>query len=434
MELAIYFKQTKDFMALFYDGLRPEPIQAHLSLAPSKEFILSFATKEYRIAYCNVARADWRDELLLIEIHPDKNQGAFHWELRLSGKEAHDFLLKFHEQRPMARVKSFFNSRHLLILTSIVIICAIGVWKSFHYAVPHIAQLAPDGIDKGLGEGIAKQIEKRWSVCTDPRAQEVLQEMLDTLTEGEDLRYPPRIRWIREKQINAFALPGGEIFLLDGLVQKSESPEEVLGVLAHELGHSEKRHGLQQLIRSIGTFAMIDLFFGFGVEGVELVEDWETLENITSVFSLMSYGREMEADADRYGAELMKRHLIDLGGVEDFFDQLAKGTLMQDSAILQDSAIVDSENSQIEKISTVDGRDSLQSVARDTTANSIELSLPEWLSTHPAPASRREFFKEMGASYQAKKYHWSFDWKEVKTLCPYQAPTDSSATEFKISF
>ena len=61
---------------------------------------------------------------------------------------------------------------------------------------------------------------------------------------------------------NAFALPGGRVYLLSGLLAKSQTPDELAGVLSHELGHVARRDGLRRLIREGGTSFLIGLLFG----------------------------------------------------------------------------------------------------------------------------------------------------------------------------
>src|SRR5258708_39105614 len=67
-----------------------------------------------------------------------------------------------------------------------------------------------------------------------------------------------------DKQPNAFALPGGYVVVNRGLLEMTDRPEELLGVLAHELGHVAKKHYAQKLISSSGSFALFGIFLRGG--------------------------------------------------------------------------------------------------------------------------------------------------------------------------
>ena len=66
----------------------------------------------------------------------------------------------------------------------------------------------------------------------------------------------------RSKIPNAIALPGGKIYLFDGLLQKAASPDEIAGIIAHELGHAHHRHNMRTLIYNGGTSFLIGLLLG----------------------------------------------------------------------------------------------------------------------------------------------------------------------------
>jgi predicted Zn-dependent protease len=67
---------------------------------------------------------------------------------------------------------------------------------------------------------------------------------------------------LRSTIANAFALPGGRVYVLSGLLKISETPDEVAGVLSHELGHVADRGGLRRLIRDGGTSFLVGRMFG----------------------------------------------------------------------------------------------------------------------------------------------------------------------------
>ena len=99
---------------------------------------------------------------------------------------------------------------------------------------------------------------------------------------------------------NALALPGGRIYLLDGLLQQARSPDELAGILAHELGHVHHRDGMRRLIQTGGTSFLFGLLFG-DVTGAGAV--------IFVGRSMLdaSYSRDAERSADAFAIDVMHK-------------------------------------------------------------------------------------------------------------------------------
>ncbi len=102
--------------------------------------------------------------------------------------------------------------------------------------------------------------------CTDPELVSAVEEVLVRLVEGmDDPPYEFRVRVIQSEDINAFALPGGEIFFHSALLEKSESVHEVAAVMGHEVQHVLQRHGMRGIVRSAGLSIGLTVLLGLGV-------------------------------------------------------------------------------------------------------------------------------------------------------------------------
>ena len=99
---------------------------------------------------------------------------------------------------------------------------------------------------------------------------------------------------------NAIALPGGKIYLFDGLLQKAESPDEVAGILAHELGHVHHRHVMRTLIHNGGTSFLIGLLLGDVTGGSAVI--FATRQLLQA-----SHSREAEQEADDFAITMMRK-------------------------------------------------------------------------------------------------------------------------------
>jgi predicted Zn-dependent protease len=123
---------------------------------------------------------------------------------------------------------------------------------------------------------------------------------------------------IESSEVNAFALPGGQMVVYTGLLKKAESGEQVAGVLAHEMSHATLRHGLQRVSQSLGIVAAIQ--FLIGDAGGLLALGSQAAQ--TSI--LTSYSRQSETEADLEGARMLHEAGLDPESISAFFDKLKK--------------------------------------------------------------------------------------------------------------
>ena len=116
--------------------------------------------------------------------------------------------------------------------------------------------------------------------------------------------------------VNAFALPGGYVYITRGLLALAENEAEVAGVLGHEIGHVESRDVTRNALRSAGSAGLLSLVLGefAGGGAAVLIAEW-TLN--------ASYTREAEAAADVFALEMLDASGTDAGGMADFFDKIA---------------------------------------------------------------------------------------------------------------
>jgi len=131
----------------------------------------------------------------------------------------------------------------------------------------------------------------------------------------------------RDEQVNAFALPGGHVYVLSGLLQKIENVDELAGVLAHEIGHVARRHQIRNLGRQIGIGTALSLILG----NVDAFTG--TLVSGAAQLTALSFSREQEADADAYGVALMAKAGFDPRALGPFLARLPSAGV---PAFLQD--------------------------------------------------------------------------------------------------
>lgn len=138
-------------------------------------------------------------------------------------------------------------------------------------------------------------------------------------------QYPIEVTLVKSKTVNAYALPGGQIVVYSGIVEKMNHPEELVALLAHEATHVNERHSLRSLLRSAANGILISVVFGdaSGLSGT-LVSGAETLHGL-------QYSRRLEAEADRKGMDLMVENGVDVKGMKELMQTLQQEDKLPDN-------------------------------------------------------------------------------------------------------
>lgn len=170
------------------------------------------------------------------------------------------------------------------------------------FVTERLAPFVPFAFEKRIGEAVDMQVRAQFGgkVCGDTAGQAAFTTLIGKLTRTSAIDIPLDAHVLSSSVPNAFALPGGKIYLLNGLLQKAENPDELAGVLAHELGHVKHRDTLRKLIQTGGTSFLFGLLFG-DVTGAGAV--------IFVSRSLLdaSYSREAEQNADAFAIDVMHK-------------------------------------------------------------------------------------------------------------------------------
>src|SRR6185295_147454 len=123
---------------------------------------------------------------------------------------------------------------------------------------------------------------------------------------------------MQDTNVNAFAIPGGHVVILTGLLERADSAEEVAGVLAHEIAHVTKRHSMRSMMQSAGLVVLIQSIFG-DTSGVVAI-----LTQGSQFLIEQRFSRDFEREADDVGWNYLVRANIDPQGMIEFFEKLKK--------------------------------------------------------------------------------------------------------------
>jgi Zn-dependent protease with chaperone function len=176
------------------------------------------------------------------------------------------------------------------------------IWFGLPFIAARLTGLVPLSLERRLGEAADGRVHAIFGrkTCTQPEGTVALAKLVSALQAKARLPLPPEPSVLASPIPNAFALPGGKVYVLNGLLEKAESPDELAGVLAHEFGHVAHRDGLRRLIEDGGTGFFVGLLFGDVTgAGVMLGAGREILS--------AAYSRDAEASADRFAVALMEK-------------------------------------------------------------------------------------------------------------------------------
>ena len=178
--------------------------------------------------------------------------------------------------------------------------------------------------DIELGQASAEEISRQLTVLRDERTEAYVQRLGERLAaEAPGYRFPYKFVVVASPEVNAFALPGGYVFVNEGAIEAARSEAELAGVLAHEIAHVSLRHGTTQASRAYLAKTGMNIL---NAVTVALQGDVGRLAAVVggagaNKFFLKS-NREAEEQADAEGARLLAAAGYDPRAMAEFFERL----------------------------------------------------------------------------------------------------------------
>lgn len=194
----------------------------------------------------------------------------------------------------------------LAAVVSLALVAVFGVPA----IVARLTPFVPYSVEQRLGSTIDNQIRTvlggdtrgKPLQCgtTAGRGTAALAKLVAPLETAAAIGMPLKIAVLDRPEVNAFALPGGYVYVFRGLIERATSPDEVAGVIAHEIGHVAHRDGTRAVLQAAGLSFLFGTLLGDFGGGTAVVF-------ATRMVLQSSYSRETETAADLYGAALMSR-------------------------------------------------------------------------------------------------------------------------------
>lgn len=233
------------------------------------------------------------------------------------------FLRTGHLRRQVEAHRDHVEGVRRLVLTGAF--CAVFValsavaGASIEWLLPRLINRVPVNWEKDLGRQVAAEVRKEFKISKDTNVTAQLNALVGQLTKSLPRHeYEFQVTLLASPEPNAFALPGGSIFVNMGLLRLCTNSVEVAGVLAHEISHVTRRHGLRTMISTVGPAKAV---------GAVLGDSHGFLSTLAAGSHLLvgqSFSRDFEREADEGGFDLMAAASLDPRGLENGLKQLER--------------------------------------------------------------------------------------------------------------
>ncbi len=358
----------------YYDGQSPVPQHTSISVEPTglALYLSSGASHFWTYSELRQTQGRYAGEEVRLErgegvgetlVIPNANiLLAIH---KIGGPEASHF------HHPGTRRKRLYWTI-AAALAALPIIYGIFTWGVPSLAKPITAAI-PISWETELGQFVQEEFTDEEQLCENTELAHTLDSMMTRLTNPlGPIPYTFHLTVIDDAMVNAMAAPGGHLIVFRGLLQDTESPEELAGVLAHEIQHVMLRHSMHLIVQHVSMAFVIAALSGDASGmlsyGLQAAQTLQTL----------SYGREAENQADEQGLRLLQQAGINPSGMIAFFDKLSQ--------------------------------------------EQEETSPFRYFSTHPPTTERRDHLHELASAHSTPYKGFSFeeDWNRIRDLCNAQ--------------
>ncbi len=207
-------------------------------------------------------------------------------------------------------------------------------------------------IEKELGQLLWESIKDTQQEVTDKEVVAPVDSILTKLCQSNEIeRKKIKLHIVEDGNVNAFALPDGYMVINSALIEQANSPEELCGVMAHELAHIELRHSMNKLVKELGLATLIGFMSGNG-----------NIAQVVHHLSSTAFSRQTEEEADLKAIEYLTHAQVSAEPLATFMYKMSER-----------------ENKELSQYT-------------------------QWFSTHPQSEERAKYIIEHSAKWQGKKF------------------------------
>jgi Zn-dependent protease with chaperone function len=323
--------ESLEFSAWYFDGLTSAPLAVKLRFHPQQK-LLYFQVQDASEQQWQFTDIELQDAPGLVELRNRSDRSAF---IRIDTTK---------EQRnqihiTVAKNNFYFQFRQLSLFKVILVACLVffGLLAAYLWVLPPLAEravlLLPITVDDQIGDTFYASFVEHSDI--DQKRTKALNAFADELELYN--KRPLHFNVVKSSEVNAFAMPNGEIVVYTGLLDQLDNTAQLVALLGHEVSHVNERHSMRLLSRNLAGYLVLSLVIG-DVSGFTAV-----LADNAQQLQMLSYSRKHEEEADHLGLKILIKNKQNPTGMLELFAKL-KG--------------------------------------------SSQINVPELLSSHPLPTSR----------------------------------------------
>lgn len=292
-----------------------------------------------------------------------------------------------------ARSQRWLHARPWIFTAAVIAGLTLVIHLAGWTPMRTIAQMLPETWRARLGDAAIQSMAENKKRCVSDSGIAALDKLTTRLTQAAGTPQSFKVIVVDWDLLNAFAVPGNTILVTKELIAKADSPDEVAGVLAHEMGHGIELHPETGIIRAIGLSAAVDLMMG-GSSGA--------LANVGLMLAQLGYTRGAEREADVQALILLRKAQISQQGLAGFFRRVLK----EEGAYENDG----------DGKAKPKGETSPEASRGKAFSRALDI-----LSTHPPTEERAEMIR-MSGSYPSTPALDAADWNALKGICSQTVP------------
>ena len=238
--------------------------------------------------------------------------------------------------------------------------------------------------DIALGEMVAEEIanDPQFDILSPedyPISYAYIETMMNNILASEEITYREEFNWRiniinddpLEPVLNAFATPGGQIYVHTGLIYFLDKEDDLAGVIAHEIAHSDQRHGSKKLQRQNGISILLSI-----IAGSETSQLQQVVGQIAGTGLILEYSRNAEAEADDFSVTYLSSTSYACNGAAAFFEKMLENEEQRGPEFLSTHPSPDNRVEDINARATEIGCDTTVDSESATRYQNFRNSLP----------------------------------------------------------
>lgn len=300
------------FEGKYFDGLSSAFVDVSVNFNDSMNKIC-FQKENGDLFFWDISEIQFNQYSNLLEIRNKYNLDAI---LKIDNENfTRKFFLVMKKNKGIDIHTRILNAGFLNI--SIIAICLIALFSlGYFYILPPVAEksaaMLPESFDNYIGDIFMKNFIDEKNI--DNEKTKNIQNFAEELYLGNTK--PLGFTVIKSSEVNAFALPNGQIIIYTAILDKMQNYDQLVALLGHEVSHINNRHSIKILCKNLAGYMMISLLFS-DVNGIMSL----LAENAQQLHSL-SYSREFEEEADKHGLQILINNNTNPYGMIKLFEKL----------------------------------------------------------------------------------------------------------------